>query len=142
MRNLRMTIINTLKDTEKVNNMHDYMRNSRSNGICFLKKERSGHARKNIYNDELIQSAFQLFADNYLLVIYCCLVRFTSRGFKELQLIFPHSVSGLGSVEQFFCFKWSLLGFECSKWLPYSYIWCSKLWCFHQCGLPEKLDVD
>ena len=53
-----MTIINTLKDTEKVNNMHDYMRNSRSNGICFLKKERSGHARKNIYNDELIQSAF------------------------------------------------------------------------------------
>ena len=58
MRNLRMTIINTLKDTEKVNNMHDYMQNSRSNGICFLKKERSGHARKNIYNDERIQSAF------------------------------------------------------------------------------------
>lgn len=57
MRNFRMIIINTLKDTEKVNNMHDYMGNSRSNDICFFKK-RSGHARKNIYNDELIQSSF------------------------------------------------------------------------------------
>lgn len=53
-----MTIINTLKDTEKVDNMHDYVGNSRSNGIRFFKKERSGHARKNVYNDELIQSAF------------------------------------------------------------------------------------
>lgn len=26
--------------------------------FVFLKKGRSGHARKNVYNDELIQSAF------------------------------------------------------------------------------------
>ena len=69
-----------------MNNTHDYMGNSRSNSIHFLKKERSGHARKNIY---IMMSLFNLHF-SYLLL----LVRFTSRGFKELQLIFPFCYLG------------------------------------------------
>lgn len=72
-----MTIINTLKDTVK--KWTTCMTTWGIQGamiFVFLKKERSGHARK------YIMSLFSLHFS------YRCLVRFTSRGIKELQLIF------------------------------------------------------
>lgn len=62
-----MTIINTLKDTEKVDNMHDYVGNSRSNGIRFFLKKKEVDMLEKMY---IMMSLFNLHF-SYLQITIC-----------------------------------------------------------------------